>query len=321
MSHNFNNYMSFSKKEGIGAIALLCIIIPMALLPFLHKDQEAAEPEKDNMAFISDALKKKGTGNNEYVSYESTGGGYPAKYKRNYKNYNSNMANARLFRFDPNTASPDQLTQLGLRDRTVQILTNYRNKGGKFRKADDLQKIYGLRPEEFERLKPFIVIESAQDQNSFQYTKHENAPYAETPRKEFRRKVVVIDINMADTTAFQSLYGIGSKLASRIVNFRNKLGGFYSIEQVGETYGMPDSTFQKIKSYLRLGDAGIRKMNINTASYEELNAHPYISSKLAYLIMKHRKENGNFNDLDPLKDLVSQTNDSFEKVVNYLTSK
>ena len=61
----------------------------------------------------------------------------------------------------------------------------------------------------------------------------------------------MVNINTADTSAFIALPGIGNKLALRIVNFRDKLGGFYSIDQIGETYGLPDSVFRKIKPILK----------------------------------------------------------------------
>ncbi|OJU27220.1 MAG: hypothetical protein BGN92_08085 [Sphingobacteriales bacterium 41-5] len=316
MHKAFSNYLSFSKKEGVAALVLVIIIVPFVILPFLTKPADnESNTHNGEWVSITQVLDEKAP-----VTYEHPN--YPRKTSYRFYNHvtNKSAATARLFSFDPNTASAEELGQLGLRDKTIQILSNYRNKGGKFRKADDLQKIYGLRPDEFERLKPFIVI--AHRENA--QLRFENQPenkYATTaPNKDhYKRKVVVIDVNAADTTAFQSLYGIGSKLAARIVNFRNKLGGFYSIEQVGETYGVPDSTFQKIKPFLKLNEADLSKMNINTASYEQLNAHPYISAKLAFQIMKYRKDNGSFNNLEILKELVSQTNDSYEKVVNYVT--
>lgn len=313
MVARIKNYITFSKKEGIAAIILMLLILSMAVLPFLNKHRSGKGATATNpaeWASVATILDEPEPGENRTGSRAYSRPGYSRQFENNA------TPKARLFPFDPNTATTEQLKELGLRDRTVQILNNYRNKGGKFRKADDLQKIYSLRPEEFERLKPYIVI-SAVEPEKKQYSNDQNG-YAATPVREYSRKVTPIDINTADTTAFQSLYGIGSRLAARIVNFRSKLGGFYSIEQVGETYGVPDSTFKKIKPYLKLGETGASKMNINTATYDELNAHPYISSKMAYLVMKYRKENGGITSPDILKELISQTNDIYEKVLPYV---
>jgi competence ComEA-like helix-hairpin-helix protein len=319
MSSAIHRYIKFSKKEGIAAIIVAIIIVPLAFLPMFKKNVDSnTKVDAVDSTFVSEAANtysEKETTNNEVRSAGS--------YRRN-ASYEKNT-NATLFNFDPNTATQSELLMLGLRDKTVQTLCNYRAKGGKFKTADDLKKVYGLRSEEFERLKPFIVINGNQKNEKF---RNENFPNENTndasvsvssPKYENKRKAIAIDINEADTTAFQSLYGIGSKLAARIVNYRNKLGGFYSIDQVGETYGVPDSTFQKIKPFLNLKENTIQKLNINSASYDALNAHPYISSKLAYLIMKYRKEKGNFTDIDAIKELAEQTNDSYEKIVNYLS--
>lgn len=79
-----------------------------------------------------------------------------------------------------------------------------------------------------------------------------------------RKKPLMVTINDADTSAFIALPGIGSKLSARIVAFRDKLGGFYSVEQIGETWGLADSTFQKIKGRLQVSGE-VRKINVNTA--------------------------------------------------------
>ena len=89
-------------------------------------------------------------------------------------------------------------------------------------------------------------------------------PYPE--KRFFRKPLSPIDINLADTTAFIALPGIGSKLADRIVRFREKLGGFYSTEQIGEVYGLADSVFQKIRSLLLMKPFQVKKININTCN-------------------------------------------------------
>ena len=102
----------------------------------------------------------------------------------------------------------------------------------------------------------------------------------------------MVDVNTADTTAFVALPGIGSKLALRIVNFRDKLGGFYSVDQIAEIYGLPDSSFQRIKHLLKLDNPSIKKININTASKDEMKLHPYFKWNLANAIVEYRNQHG-----------------------------
>jgi competence ComEA-like helix-hairpin-helix protein len=115
------------------------------------------------------------------------------------------------------------------------------------------------------------------------------------------------------------LPGIGSKLAVRIVTFREKLGGFYSVEQIGETYGLPDSTFQKIKQYLKLDNSSVKKININTASIDEMKTHPYIKYSIANPIIAYRNEHGAFSKIEDIKKVMAVTDEIYKKIAPYLT--
>lgn len=126
-----------------------------------------------------------------------------------------------------------------------------------------------------------------------------------------------IDINKADTTVFMALPGIGSKLATRIVTYREKLGGFYSIEQVSETFGLQDSTFQKIRKWLVVKDTVLRKININKANIDELRM-PYISYNLANAIYEYRRQHGEYKSPEDLMKIMLMTNEIFRKILPYL---
>jgi competence ComEA-like helix-hairpin-helix protein len=102
------------------------------------------------------------------------------------------------------------------------------------------------------------------------------------------------------------------------VNFRDKLGGFYSVDQVRETYGLPDSTFQKIKTSMQLGGS-VKKLNINTATKDELKTHPYIKWNLANAIVEYRNQHGGFKSLDDLKNIAIIDEATFERIAHYLS--
>ncbi len=111
-----------------------------------------------------------------------------------------------------------------------------------------------------------------------------------------------IDINSANEWQWQMLHGIGPFYAKRIVNFRDKLGGFYSIEQVGHTYGLPDSTFQNIKAYLKISTP-VSRFNINKISADSLSKHPYISRKQANILFRYRLQHGNYSSVNDFYDV------------------
>jgi competence ComEA-like helix-hairpin-helix protein len=176
-----------------------------------------------------------------------------------------------------------------------------------------LQRIYGLSKRDYDRLLPYVAIETRASEKLPAVVKDKNFTVASKSKGNS-----YLDINTADTSAFIGLPGIGSKLAARIVNFRNKLGGFYSIDQVSETFGLADSTFQKIKSYLRLGDSTVRKFNVNTASVEELKTHPYIKWQIANAIVAYRQEHGAFTKIEDIRKVMAVTTDDFNKISHYI---
>jgi competence protein ComEA len=134
------------------------------------------------------------------------------------------------------------------------------------------------------------------------------------------RTVTKIDVNLADTSAFIALPGIGSKLAQRIITFREKLGGFYSVEQVGETFGLPDSTFQLIRPNLLLGAVEVKRLDINNATVDELRKHPYVRWALANAIVKYREAHGRFSSVDELQNVTILNPEAFSKLRAYLTN-
>jgi competence ComEA-like helix-hairpin-helix protein len=299
------DYLSFTKKERIGIIALLLVVVTFYLLPFLLAKKQAVVSIETDSELIKaiDSLQARQTSENEGEESVASYAFEPSK--------TDFSAKAELFVFDPNNLSAEGWKKLGLKDKTIKTIINYRNKGGKFYQPDDLKKIWGLPASFYERVKNYIVIEERNKQN--------NAGFTAVEYKKPERKINLVDINTADTSAFIALPGIGSKLALRIVSFRNKLGGFYSANQVAETYGLPDSTFQKVKQYLVTDANGVRKLNINTASKEELKDHPYIKWNLANAIVEYRKQHGEFKTLEELKNIVLLDEAAFEKVKNYLS--
>ncbi|MBS1936130.1 MAG: helix-hairpin-helix domain-containing protein, partial [Bacteroidetes bacterium] len=218
-----------------------------------------------------------------------------------------------LFYFDPNTASSDQWKKLGLRDKTIRTINNYLSKGGKFRMATDLKKIYGLREEEYQRISPYVQIENVVEKEN-----KDEPRFTTSSHKDFSR-ISDIDINTTDTSALIALPGIGNKLASRIINFREKLGGFYSVDQVAETYGLPDSTFQKIKPHLKVNDVTVRKININTTDANVLKQHPYIKWNIANAIVQYRLQHGTFKSIEEIQQIAIITQELFRKIAPYLS--
>lgn len=199
--------------------------------------------------------------------------------------------------------------------KTANTIQNYISKGGHFSKPGDIGKIWGLHEDEVNRLLPYVRI---LQKNNDKYVPAESKEYAKQPERPNYVKTV-IDINGADTSSLIALPGIGSKLANRIIAFRDKLGGFYKVEQVAETYALPDSAFQKIKDQLAINNSTVKQLNINTATLEELKAHPYIRYTIANAIIQYRNQHGNFASVSDLKNIMIITGEMYSKIEHYVT--
>jgi competence protein ComEA len=307
MNSNWKDYFAFTKKERTGILMLVALIAITITIPYFFPTVE--DPDEASIeAFNAQKAQLEKLQQGMRQSY--------AEQRDNYAQLHYEPENEQpaviLFRFDPNTVNAAGWRKLGVNNRTIRTIQNYISKGGRFRKPVDLQKIYGMKKEEYERLLPYVQI-IADTTPRFNYS---NAGKKE---KYVKAPPPIVDINMADTTAFIALPGIGSKLATRIVNFREKLGGFYSVNQLGETYGLPDSTFQLLKPRLQCAVTSIRKMNINTADANTLKQHPYIRWNIANAIVQFRQQHGNYRSPNDLQQIVLITPELFQKIVGYIT--
>jgi|SRR5436190_4998388 len=305
------DYLTFNRKDRIGLLVILGMTLVIFFLPKFFSAKTHTKPSEIDTSWISTMKKLEQKDEKTYEDKNNDDNGYVYQYDRSQNTYTEKKP-GQLFFFDPNKLYSSEWKKLGLRDKTIHTIENFLSKGGHFKKPEDLQRVYGLHPDEYERLAPYIKIESPIVPD---ISKKEKEPLV----KNFTPRYSPVDINTADTSVFISLPGIGNKLASRIVNFRDKLGGFYSITQVAETYGLPDSTFQKIKQYLKLENTSIKKININTVTADELKAHPYIKWSIANPIVAYRNEHGPFSSIEDIKKVMAVTDEIYNKIAPYLT--
>ena len=316
------DYLTFSRKERIAILIIVGLILFTLFLPDVLKQTSNNNPTQVDTAWIAAVkkleIKKPDSLPDHFQQKKGEEDAYAYQYDRKKSNYHeTNSSKGELFYFDPNTISSSDWKRLGLGDKTIQTIINFLSKGGHFYKPEDLQKIYGLHKDDYERLEPYVNIKVKLSSLNQQLVSSKPRDEMQ-PAKTFASRYFSIDINTADTSAFISLPGIGTKLAVRIVTFREKLGGFYSIDQIGETYGLPDSTFQKIKQHLKLENPSVKKINVNTATVDEMKAHPYIKYSIANPIVAYRNEHGSFSNLEDIKKVMAVTDEIYKKIAHYL---
>jgi len=306
-------YFQFTRHERTSVILLLVVIAITGAVPAFLKSG-TAEP-RPSLASYEEGIKQLEALTSRAVHEKAEEREVYADQRE--PSYNS-PGNS-LFMFDPNTLTEAEWKKLGVREKTIATILNYIAKGGRFRKPEDIGKVYGLSEKDVKRLLPYVKISAELPKAIGFETSKGNLDRKSSENKSSYRPPFAIDINEADTSLFIQLPGIGSKLAGRIINFRDKLGGFYSVEQVGETFGLADSVFQKLKTLLFCREITTKKIDINTTSAADLNKHPYINWKLANAIVQYRTQHGYFKTLEEFGRIQLLDQDQLAKLLPYLS--
>ena len=217
------------------------------------------------------------------------------------------------FPFDPNLLDEKGWIKLGFTARQASGIIKFREKGGKFRKKEDVKKLYVIDDDIYALLEPFIEIEEAIESKAYpEKDNSKNKPGGEyIPYRA--------EINGADSAGLVKVRGIGPAFAKRIIRHRDKLGGFSDIGQLQEVFGMDSARFIQIEQYLYVDQELIRKINVNTASLDELRSHPYIDYYIAKSIVDKRIQKGAYTDLNELKEIPLIYEILFTKLSPYLT--
>ncbi len=210
--------------------------------------------------------------------------------------------------FDPNTATEEELLKLGIATKPVRTILNFRSKGGSFRKKEDFQKIFGISEEDYQTLEPYIHIQNSAPKET---------PTAAKISTISEKTITSLDINQSTPEDWQKIKGIGPSYAKRIVAWREKLGGFSQLQQVGETYGLPDSVFQKIRPILQVSPI-LKTISINSILVEDLQKHPYFNFKQAKAISNYRINHGPFKNWSDLQKVRALSAETLEKIKPYI---
>ncbi len=209
--------------------------------------------------------------------------------------------------FDPNTADYATLMKAGLDSKAAATLINYRKKGGKFRKAEDIRKVYGLGEQKANELVPLIELKPDTDKRKYM---------ADSTRNYHRP---MIDLNNSDSALLVTLPGIGPVLSVRIIKYKKLLGGYASVEQLKEVYGLPLETFDLIRGRVYADTSVIQKTRINSAGFKELSRLRYIDKYEISAILKYRELKGRIRNMQDLTGNKLISADKALKIKPYIS--
>jgi competence protein ComEA len=304
MKQIVRDYLTFNKRERNGVFILVAIIA--LLLIYLNVSENFQEKEKrDVTAFVRELDSIGALEVNDSVRY-------PALSSAAFSGSDNVKKKAERFDFDPNNLPDEDWKRLGLSDKQVRTIKNYESKGGKFRKKEDLKKMYCIKEDLYVSLEPFIKIIAAQA--AFE---SEKTAIPATEVKTAAPSGNIIELNSADSAILTTIKGIGPFYAKAIIKYRNSLGGFHSKEQLMEVWKFDQEKFDAVKAFIAIDAKLLKKININTCEAEQLKG-PYIKWNVANAIVNYRKQHGKFKTIDEIKqtDLVDE--ELLRKIAPYL---
>lgn len=207
-----------------------------------------------------------------------------------------------FFSFNPNNLDVDGWRRLGLSEKQARCIIRFREHGMVFKTKNDLLKIKVVDRKRIESWLPFVQLPDSLPKESY------------VPLK---KNLISVDIATADSAQFLQVRGIGPVLAGRIVRYRNRLGGFISLQQIREVYGINDTSWAVLEPCLKLEVPTLeRLLLLNSLSEDSLRLHPYVGSKIARQICMFRKQHS-FRSVDELRSLPLITDEIYRKIAPY----
>lgn len=302
LPHRIWNWLSFGKNERKAMLGIFLFIAMAMLFPLLIAHFFPEEALVVEIATL-DALQAP----NDHQS--------DTQEKRQTQETRS----AELFYFDPNRATLEDWLRLGISRRTAMVILHYREKGGRFHTGQDLLKIYGFQPADYQRLAPYVQIAGDTEKPGYARipatAELNKSSHADQKQSFLQQK---IELNSADTLLFMQLPGVGATYARRIIRYRERLGGFYRVDQLREIPYLPDSIVQRMLPWVSVDTDLVRHIDLNTAQLGELAAHPYIGYALARLMIAYREQHGPYQQVADLQKLVLVDEQIYRKLVHYL---
>lgn len=243
------------------------------------------------------------------------------------KQYPRDTIAIRMQVFDPNTADSSTLVHLGLKKWQVSNMLKYRAKGGRYRKAEDMKKLYGMTDSMYAALRPYIHIDTMaikQYRDSVRKSQMDSVRTDSLPRYISQKRDTILNLRTADTTELKKIRGIGSYRARQIVRYRKELGGFVHTEQLREIKALQPLLTDSLQadsllSHFWIDSIIIVPLQVNSCRAETLERHPYLSFEQAKAVYELRRKKIRLESIEQLRRLDCFTEEELRRVEPYLS--
>ena len=330
-----DSLVNFSKLERVGVLVLLILILfggtsgywLPSVWPQPEKDvvasvqfqKEIASWEKRNKALLDSLAQQKAERDKRYADNR-------AKWnqpRRDQPKWNKSPSKRKWSKrkaetvaidysipfpeqssVDPNTVDTSVLFRMGVPPRLARQWVKFRDRGGFFVRKDDVGKLYSMPDSTLQRIMPYLKTPDLQNRQN----NHDRAS----------REPVMVNVNTASSKELQQVRGIGAFYADKIIEYRQKLGGFLTLEQVAETPGLREGSFEEFREKLTMTQREPRLIRINQISNWKLAEHPYISRKQAEIVILNRRNRGDFKTREDLLETIVLDTATVDRLMPYI---
>ena len=313
MSQLAKNFFSWSKKERIGIIALSIILTILFALEFSYNQWAPTNNNKlsaDSLKYHIQLL--------DSLENSKTQLSIPKIGINKSKKIFSPKTKIEYHSFDPNKINEKKWIDFGFSQKQASIIIKYKHSIGGFKTKQDVSSCYVISDDKMKLLSPFIKIKPTKEKPN---TVDENTiknPISNEKNSVSNSKMIV-ELNNADSIQLLMIKGIGPYFANKILEYRSKLGGYYSKEQLLEIWNFDSLRFLSIKDEIRIDSINVFKLNINDADVNTLKSHPYMKWNIANSIVKYRDQHGDYKTIGDLKKIVLISDSTYIRIRPYLT--
>lgn len=247
----------------------------------------------------------------------------PAELLAKRKNKNLSQygeKNRQIPVIDINEASAEEFARLpGIGEVLSQRIVKYRTAKKGFASVEEISKVYGISPETYEQLLPYLRLKAPATPATPTKTDFQTEKTTNGAVENNAKTTEIVDLNTASLEALLKVPGIGQYTAQKIVESRSHIGGFALVEHLALLGGIQADNFQKMKPFLKVSP--VSKQNLNKISAYALQKYPSLNANTANALVNFRKLNGYFQSWDELKKVEGLSGQQTEVLKQYFELK
>jgi len=221
----------------------------------------------------------------------------------------------KIYPFNPNFITDYKGYKLGMSVQEIDRLLAFRKENKYVNSANEFQTVTNVSDSLLNAISPYFKFPDWVT-NKKEYKENKKYHYEAFAKKE---KTIIIDINQASQEDLIKIYGIGEAISLRILKFKESLGGFVSMEQMNDVWGLSPEVIENLNSHFKIsGIPNLKKIDINNASIKELSDFPYFKFPISKNIVTYRSMNGDFKNIEDLTKIKGLSIDKAKIIALYL---